>query len=204
MRDKYNLNTLPPSLAGLEDYEMDDHISIPGMGGIGVNDDRLEFGDQPNKDQPPNFGKPTISISDSATSTDHSGIPGLDLDISSVRDKSLPSSQSVSRKSVQSEAKENFYGTTACDSSTMLSCIRDILSRVINTIPGLVALNGIQPEKLQIYGKEIDVIREYPSMPHSIHSNDVSSRLVAGSKLHGAILGGFDTLYEYIHSGKKI
>lgn len=163
MRDKYNLNTLPPSLAGLEDYEMDDHISIPGMGGIpGVNDDRLEFGDQPNslKEQPPNFGKPTISISDSAASNDHSGIPGLDLDISSVRDKSLPSARSISKKSQPNETIENFYGTTACDSSSMLSCIRDILSKVINRIPGLVSLNEIQPEKLQIYGKEIDVIRE--------------------------------------------
>lgn len=165
MRDKYNLNTLPPSLAGLEDYEMDDHISIPGMGGIpGVND---EFGDQQSslKDQPPSFGKPTISISDSVATNDHSGIPGLDLDVSSVRDKTLPVVRPNLNKSQQIETNsgvpsENYYGITDCDPSSMLSCIRDILSKVINRIPGLVSLNELQPEKLQIYGKEIDVIRE--------------------------------------------
>uniref|UniRef100_A0A182SQR0 WD_REPEATS_REGION domain-containing protein n=1 Tax=Anopheles maculatus TaxID=74869 RepID=A0A182SQR0_9DIPT len=32
MRDKYNLNTLPASLAGLDECELEEHIVIPGMG----------------------------------------------------------------------------------------------------------------------------------------------------------------------------
>lgn len=163
MRDKYNLNTLPPSLAGLEDYEMDEHISIPGMGGIpGVNDDRLDFGDQPIslKEPPPSYNKQTTAASE----TD-SGIPGLDLDVSTVRDKKVSSGRSALRKTSQNEKaigkpSENFYGNTANDTTSILTCIRDILARVIDRIPGLVPLKEVQPEKIQIYGKEIAVIRE--------------------------------------------
>ncbi|XP_055695471.1 pre-mRNA 3' end processing protein WDR33 [Lutzomyia longipalpis] len=32
MRDRYNLNTLPASLQGYDDCEIDDHVVIPGMG----------------------------------------------------------------------------------------------------------------------------------------------------------------------------
>lgn len=176
MRDKYNLNTLPPSLAGLEDYEMDEHISIPGMGSLGgipsVNDDRFEYGDQQNslKDHP-NFSKPAISLSNAVTVKDHSGIPGLDLDVSSVRDKSLTSVRTIPLKPVQNEMNvgppsDNYYGITACDSASILACIRDILPQIINRLPGICSLNEIQPEKLQIYGKEINIIREF-SVKHS-------------------------------------
>lgn len=168
MRDKYNLNTLPPSLAGLEDYEMDEHISIPGMGGIpGVNDERIDFGDQPIslKEPPPSFNKQTIPVSDSAGATDHGGIPGLDLDVSTVRDKHVSSVRSALRKPSQNEPtvgkpSENFYGTTANDARSILTCVQDVLAKIINKIPGLVSLNEVQPEKIQIYGKEITVTRE--------------------------------------------
>lgn len=169
MRDKYNLNTLPPSLAGLEDYEMDEHISIPGISG--VNDDRLEFGDQqPLKDQS-NFSKPVVSLSDAGTVKDHSGIPGLDLDVSSVRDRSLTSVRAIPKKLQQNETNvgppsDDYYGITACDSASILACIRTILPQVINSLPGLCRLNEIQPEKLQIYGKEINIIRVF-SVKHS-------------------------------------
>ncbi|XP_037947484.1 pre-mRNA 3' end processing protein WDR33 [Teleopsis dalmanni] len=62
MRDKYNLNTLPASLAALDDCEYDDAV-IPGMG----PEDKVEF---------------TESLT-----ADKGFIPGLDLDPSKISDK---------------------------------------------------------------------------------------------------------------------
>lgn len=76
MRDKYNLNTLPASLAALDDGEYDDAI-IPGMG----PEDKVEF---------------TESLT-----ADKGFIPGLDLDPSknSLRDqeKKVPYSKPIPR-----------------------------------------------------------------------------------------------------------
>uniref|UniRef100_A0A1I8Q2Z6 Uncharacterized protein n=1 Tax=Stomoxys calcitrans TaxID=35570 RepID=A0A1I8Q2Z6_STOCA len=76
MRDKYNLNTLPASLAALDDGEYDDAI-IPGMG----PEDKVEF---------------TESLT-----ADKGFIPGLDLDPSknSSRDqeKKVPYSKPIPR-----------------------------------------------------------------------------------------------------------
>jgi polyadenylation factor subunit 2 len=161
MRDKYNLNTLPPSLAGLEDYEMDEHIVIPGMGGM--NDDRDEFGNQPSMNEPPptNAGGNPGNVPEAAASA---LIPGLDLDVSSVRDKRNPS-KSMPRGSQEignvEGRDESVYGITAHDPASILSCIRDVLSKVIEQIPGNIPLKEFQPEKITVYGKDIDVCRKF-------------------------------------------
>lgn len=156
MRDKYNLNTLPPSLAGLEDYEMDEHVTIPGMGGM--NEDRPDF-DHPNSlnDAPPQMNA-QVNISSEAASRSNGAIPGLDLDVSSIRDKQV---RPMSRNLQTAEGKaDDFYGITAHDPHSILTCVRDILGNIIHKMPGLVPLKDLQPEKIQIYGKDIDVIRK--------------------------------------------
>jgi hypothetical protein len=182
MRDKYNLNTLPPSLAGLEDYEMDEHV-IPGMGGM--NEDRVEFGEPPMiLSEPP----PPIHINQGIQHEQiavNGLIPGLDLDVSTVRDKKVPYNKPIPKNfqaswNIESNSDEMF-GITAHDSASILTCVRDVVSKMIHRIPGIIPLEDLKPEKIEVYGKEIDVC--------------------PGSKLHGAILEGFDSLHNYIHSG---
>ncbi|KAI8129520.1 pre-mRNA 3' end processing protein WDR33 [Lucilia cuprina] len=76
MRDKYNLNTLPASLAALDDCEYDDAI-IPGMG----PEDKVEF---------------TESLT-----ADKGFIPGLELDPSTIvnkdQEKKVPYSKPIPR-----------------------------------------------------------------------------------------------------------
>lgn len=166
MRDKYNLNTLPPSLAGLEDYEMDEHIVIPGMGGM--NEDRVEFGGEPpmilSEPPPPISINPAIHHEPIANG---SAIPGLDLDVSSVRDKKVPYNKPIPKSfqaswNVDSNSDEAF-GITAHDNASILSCVQDVVSKMIHRIPGVIPLDDLKPEKIQVYGKEIDVCREFLS-----------------------------------------
>lgn len=62
MRDKYNLNTLPASLANLEEGDYDDNITIPALG----MEDKID-------------------ITESLVS-ERANIPGLDLDTSNIID----------------------------------------------------------------------------------------------------------------------
>ena len=169
MRDKYNLNTLPPSLAGLEDYEMDEHVVIPGMGGM--NEERPEFGEhQLTANDPPliNNHNQLIATESVVTLNENAVIPGLDLDVSTSRDKKLPykkpppsnNAQSTSNNNVDDKSEE-FYGITAHDPASILSCVRDVVKSLVAQIPGKVLLKDLNPQKIQIYGKEIDVLRKY-------------------------------------------
>lgn len=168
MRDKYNLNTLPPSLAGLEDYEMDEHIVIPGMGGM--TEERSEFGDQSLSlhDTPPPIGNNPSNITLQATTVnDVASIPGLDLDISALRDKKVPFNKSIPKNfqdhwNVQEQGDE-MYGITAHDSASILKCIREVVSKMIQQLPGIIPIEDLKPEKIQVYGKEIDVVRKFKS-----------------------------------------
>lgn len=165
MRDKYNLNTLPPSLAGLEDYEMDEHIMIPGMGGM--NEDRPEFGEPQislNEPPPPIVNHQTNAAPDQIAN-DNGVIPGLDLDVSTVRDKKVPYNKPIPKNfqahwNIDSNVDE-MYGTTAHDSASILTCVRDVLLKMMQRMPGIIQLDDLKPEKIQIYGKEIDVTRMY-------------------------------------------
>ena len=161
MRDKYNLNTLPPSLAGLEDYEMDDHIMIPGMGGM--NEDRPDYGESPMvlNDSTPhhssNLQEPTAT---------NGAIPGLDLDVSSVRDRRPPPINKPPPKKPQenwdtADGSDMMFGITAHDSGSILTCVREVISGMVKRLPGNVPLADLKPEKIEVYGKEIDVIRKF-------------------------------------------
>lgn len=141
---------------------MDDHIVIPGMGGM--NEDRPEFGDQPISlnEPPPPIVNPQMNTEQALNI--NGGIPGLDLDVSIVRDKKAPLSKSAPKKVASNfdieNRSEEFYGTTAHDPASILTCVRDVLSRVIHRMPGLIKLNELQPEIIQIYGKDVPVIRK--------------------------------------------
>jgi polyadenylation factor subunit 2 len=155
MRDKYNLNTLPPSLAGLEDYEMDEHVMIPGMGGM--NEERGE-------------GEAAMSFNDQASHNSNipainGAIPGLDLDVSSVRDrKQVPYNKPVPKRSHEAWHNEGdselMFGITAHDNASILTCVREVIGGMIKQLPGIIELSDLKPEKIQIYGKEVDVIRK--------------------------------------------
>lgn len=163
MRDKYNLNTLPPSLAGLEDYEMDEHIVIPGMGGM--NEDRSEFGEPPmilSEPPPPIHMNPALHHEPIAV---NGAIPGLDLDLSTVRDKKVPYNKPIPKNFQASwnidPNSDEMFGITAHDSASILTCVQDVVSKMIHRIPGVIPLKDLKPEKIQVYGKEIDVCRKF-------------------------------------------
>lgn len=79
MRDKYNLNTLPAGLTGIEELDIDEPSSIiPGMG----PEDKVEY----------------EVLSDTNSTT----IPGLDLDVNNLNDdkskaKKVPYSKPIPR-----------------------------------------------------------------------------------------------------------
>lgn len=162
MRDKYNLNTLPPSLAGLEDYEMDEHIVIPGMGGM--NEDRLEYSEQTNESPTATNHKSNAAVNHAALVSSNPLIPGLDLDVSLIRDKRTPYNRTIP-KNIQPnrivEANENeMFGITAHDPASILTCVQDIVTKMVHNLPGIIPLNELKPEKVQVYGKEIEVERK--------------------------------------------
>lgn len=170
MRDKYNLNTLPPSLAGLEDYEMDEHIMIPGMGGM--NEDRSEFGDsQMNLNEPPpalGSGQANI-LHEPAAGSNIASIPGLDLAVSIVREKKILPVKQIANSQAQ-KSDEETYGITAHDPASILACVRGIVIKMVHQLPGIIPLDDLKPEKVQVYGKEIDVIRKLRNFRKIFHS----------------------------------
>lgn len=178
MRDKYNLNTLPASLAGFDDYDIDEHIVIPGMG----PEDKVDLTD--------------------GLSSDYSNgiIPGLDLDTSSLndrrdREKKVPYSKPIPRNfqahwnepqkieeapppkqmpvpHQQSQNYNNSNGNLAnsqfedeeISAASLLAVAREAFEKIIKSLPGTIPLNQLKPDAITIYGKELKVQREYISI----------------------------------------
>jgi polyadenylation factor subunit 2 len=139
MRDKYNLNTLPASLAALEDYEMDDHVVIPGMG----NDDpNNEF-----DDEQPHHEIQTRVDQDQIPMMDNGVIPGLDLDMG--QPKKQPYTKPIP-KSFQ--AQWNVEGKN--------DGVQGFMKKLMEKMPNVVKWESQRPDKLMIYGKEFDLRRE--------------------------------------------
>ncbi|KAH8315233.1 hypothetical protein KR074_006614 [Drosophila pseudoananassae] len=177
MRDKYNLNTLPASLAALDECEYDDAV-IPGMG----PEDRVEF---------------TESLT-----ADKGFIPGLDLDPSKSvsdrdREKKVPYSKPIPRN-----FQVQWAGPRRADDPSVLSIHEELAAREAkdsssglnqqqiseNTLEGIVAsgmLNGLDPQTIVgvfVYNR---FIRVHPD-----------------SRLMAAIRQGPDFLNKYIDAGK--
>lgn len=139
MRDKYNLNTLPASLAALDEYEMDDHVVIPGMG---IEDNNNEFDDVHVSHQP------THEISSNEQMPlDNGIIPGLDF--SGGFDKK-PSYTKPIPKSFQ--AQWNVEGGK--------DGIQGLMAKLMERLPGVVKWDTQRPEKMIVYGKEFEMRRK--------------------------------------------
>lgn len=138
MRDKYNLNTLPASLQGLEECEIDEHnITIPGMG----PEDKIDF---------------TESLM-----ADKGFIPGLDLDTSNLaenkrdKDKKVPYSKPIPRNF---QAQWNDTGLSNDDASKE---IKDVINQIVENKTGGMAMSKPVPSAVVVYGKMIEVKRKF-------------------------------------------
>lgn len=137
MRDKYNLNTLPAGLQGLEECEIDEHnITIPGMG----PEDKIDF---------------TESLM-----ADKGFIPGLDLDTSNLtdnkrdKDKKVPYSKPIPRNF---QAQWNDTGLSNDDASKE---IKDAISQIVENKPASAVATKPVPSAIFVYGRTIEVKRE--------------------------------------------
>uniref|UniRef100_A0A6P7EXK3 Pre-mRNA 3' end processing protein WDR33 n=1 Tax=Diabrotica virgifera virgifera TaxID=50390 RepID=A0A6P7EXK3_DIAVI len=131
MRDKYNLNTLPAGIAGLEDIDMgEEPISIiPGMG----PEDKVEI---------------TSILTD-----ENQAIPGLDLDgvvnEEKAKPKKVPFSKPIPR---------NFQAQWNETNDDTAGALNEVITQlVVENTPGAVPLNDIAPNALYIYDKVIPV-----------------------------------------------
>ena len=137
MRDKYNLNTLPASLQGLEECEIDEHnITIPGMG----PEDKIDF---------------TESLM-----ADKGFIPGLDLDTSNLaenrrdKDKKVPYSKPIPRNF---QAQWNDTGLANDDASKE---IKDVINQINENKTGAIVLPKPVATGIIVYGKMVEVKRK--------------------------------------------
>ncbi|XP_044750230.1 pre-mRNA 3' end processing protein WDR33 [Coccinella septempunctata] len=137
MRDKYNLNTLPGGIAGLEDLDMaaveEPSSIIPGMG----PEDKVDI---------------TSLISDA-----NETIPGLDLDMlggvtneDKVKPKKVPFSKPIPRNF---QAQWNETGAVEDNPGS----ITEVLNHLVENAPGVVPLEKINPNAIIVYGKLIPV-----------------------------------------------
>ncbi len=206
MRDKYNLNTLPASLAGLEDYEMDEHIVIPGMG----PEDKID------------------GFIDGLSSDANNGIiPGLDLDTSALNDKrekekKVPYSKPIPKNfqahwnlepkkmddhpppmTVQMPADmPPTQQEEPLSTSLLVAVTKDIVAKMIFKLPGVVPLEKLDITEISIYGKTIKVMREFFFIKIFLSQILLVFKISAGSKLAQVIREGSESLHEYLHSGE--
>ncbi|KAF5303060.1 hypothetical protein FQR65_LT08389 [Abscondita terminalis] len=133
MRDKYNLNTLPAGIAGLEDIDIDELSAIPGMG----PEDKVEY------------SLPT----DSPTT-----IPGLDIDLNlmgaedKVKAKKVPYSKPIPRNF---QAQWNETAPSEDDAGTL----SEVITQLVENTSGVIPLQKIaqNANALIIGGKYVPV-----------------------------------------------
>ncbi|CAH1183211.1 unnamed protein product [Phaedon cochleariae] len=131
MRDKYNLNTLPAGIAGLEDLEMgEEPVSIiPGMG----PEDKVEI---------------TSIITD-----ENQAIPGLDLDnVVNESDKQKPKKVPFSKP-----IPRNFQAQWNETTDDTAGSLNEVITQLVENTPGVVPLGQIAPNAIIVYGKLIPV-----------------------------------------------
>ncbi|XP_059619421.1 pre-mRNA 3' end processing protein WDR33 [Phlebotomus argentipes] len=134
MRDRYNLNTLPASLQGYDDCEIDDHVVIPGMG----LEDKADF---------------TESLT-----AERDYIPGLDLepDYDRHREK-RPYSKPIPRK-----FQAQWNDTGKMDEESASQEIKEVITQIVENTPGAVAQQKGPPSAMLVYGKIIQILPGTP------------------------------------------
>ncbi|XP_053679913.1 pre-mRNA 3' end processing protein WDR33 [Anopheles nili] len=133
MRDKYNLNTLPASLAGLDECELEEHIVIPGMG-----------------------PEDKVDIVESIATKETGAIPGLDLNLNSfndkMREKKIPYSKPIPRN-FQAQWNES---SKLDDHSAAADEIKEVISQIVDGGP--ITPKKPLPTAISLYEKTIAVI----------------------------------------------
>lgn len=191
MRDKYNLNTLPAGLQGMDECEIDDHnITIPGMG----PEDKIDF---------------TESLT-----ADRGFIPGLDLDTSNLpdnkdkKDKKVPYSKPIPRNF---QAQWNDTGNRVDDEESASKEIKDVITQIVENKPGVPSGQSVATA-IVVYNRVIDVIRK--CYVHSVlltpmnnhfpdpETNQKFFQFTAGSRLEKAIAEGPEALNRFINAGE--
>uniref|UniRef100_A0A1Q3F3G3 Putative wd40 domain protein n=1 Tax=Culex tarsalis TaxID=7177 RepID=A0A1Q3F3G3_CULTA len=135
MRDKYNLNTLPASLAGLDECELDDHVVIPGMG-----------------------PEDKIDMADSLGTNNNGVIPGLDFaNVTNfndkMREKKIPYSKPIPRNFQAQWNEANKYD----DHHVASDEIKDVISQIVESNPGVTPLKKMAPSAIIVYDRVIQV-----------------------------------------------
>ncbi|XP_038121737.1 pre-mRNA 3' end processing protein WDR33 [Culex quinquefasciatus] len=135
MRDKYNLNTLPASLAGLDECELDDHVAIPGMG-----------------------PEDKIDMADSLGTNNNGVIPGLDFaNVTNfndkMREKKIPYSKPIPRNFQAQWNEANKYD----DHHVASDEIKDVISQIVESNPGVAPLKKMAPSAIIVYDRVIQV-----------------------------------------------
>uniref|UniRef100_A0A182P2K0 WD repeat-containing protein 48 homolog n=1 Tax=Anopheles epiroticus TaxID=199890 RepID=A0A182P2K0_9DIPT len=133
MRDKYNLNTLPASLAGLDECELEEHIVIPGMG-----------------------PEDKVDIVESIATKEAGPIPGLDLNLNSfnekMREKKIPYSKPIPRN-FQAQWNES---SKLDDHASTADEIKEVISQIVDSGPS--APKKPLPTAISLYERMIAVI----------------------------------------------
>ncbi|XP_050083294.1 pre-mRNA 3' end processing protein WDR33 [Anopheles aquasalis] len=136
MRDKYNLNTLPASLAGLDECELEEHIVIPGMG-----------------------PEDKVDIVESIATKETGPIPGLDLNVNNfnekMREKKIPYSKPIPRNF---QAQWNEAGALDEQSATAADEIKEVISQLVDGGPPTPKKSAPLPTAISLYNRTISVI----------------------------------------------
>lgn len=130
MRDKYNLNTLPASLQGMDENDYDDNIVIPALG----IDDKIE-------------------ITESLTA-DRGVIPGLDLDTSHIIDRPIYKEKKPYSKPIPKNFQAQWNDVRIEEDSISIE-LRDILNHLMD--PSSVPLRKIAPNAIILEGKILEL-----------------------------------------------
>lgn len=142
MRDKYNLNTLPASLAGLDECELEEHIVIPGMG-----------------------PEDKVDIVESIATKETGPIPGLDLNVNNfnekMREKKIPYSKPIPRNF---QAQWNEAGALDEQTATAADEIKEVISQLVDGGPVAPKKSAPLPTAISLYNRTISVIRMYCSI----------------------------------------
>ncbi|XP_062561009.1 pre-mRNA 3' end processing protein WDR33 [Armigeres subalbatus] len=136
MRDKYNLNTLPASLAGLDECELDDHVVIPGMG-----------------------PEDKIDIADSLGTNNNGVIPGLDFaNVTNfnekMREKKIPYSKPIPRN-FQAQWNEASKYEEHRETSEE---IKEVISQIAESTPGILPIKKMAPSAVILYDRVIPIL----------------------------------------------
>ncbi|XP_058455532.1 pre-mRNA 3' end processing protein WDR33 [Malaya genurostris] len=135
MRDKYNLNTLPASLAGLDDCELEDHVVIPGMG-----------------------PEDKIDMADSLGTNNNGVIPGLDFaNVTNfnekMREKKIPYSKPIPRNFQAQWNEASKYD----DHHVASEEIKEVISQIVEHNTGTVPIKKMAPSAIIVYDRVIQV-----------------------------------------------